>query len=82
MRIRHLPALVLLVSLSVTAPVYAYVDPNSGGLVFQLVTPILALLAALSGFLKRRLALTVLALSVAVRNLVGRLRRSSGKEAE
>jgi hypothetical protein len=82
MRSLSLPSSVLLVSLSLTAPAYAYIDPNSGGLVFQLVTPILALLAALSGFVRRYFALAWLALSAGVRNLLARLLRSSGREAE
>ena len=82
MRNRHLSVWIVLVSLSLTAPVYAYVDPNSGGLIFQIVTPLLALLAAFSGFVKRHVTLAVLALSAGVRNLMARLRRSSGKEAE
>jgi hypothetical protein len=80
MRSRLLPGLILLVSLSLTTPAHAYVDPNSGGLVFQLVTPILALIAASLTFAKRQIALAWLRLSARVRSVFARLFRTSGRE--
>jgi hypothetical protein len=70
------------VLLTATAPAHAYMDPNSGGLLFQLLTPILALLAASLGFARRRLALAWLTLSTAVRNLCAKLFRSSERESK
>jgi hypothetical protein len=40
----------VLVGLVVSTPAYAYLDPNAGGLFFQIVTPILALAAAAIAF--------------------------------
>jgi hypothetical protein len=72
-------ASILLIS---AAPAHAYLDPNSGGLVFQIVTPLLALLAASFGFARRRLVEAWAFLSATVRNRLARLFRVSGREAE
>jgi hypothetical protein len=42
-------------SLAICAPALAYADPNAGGLLFQLLTPILALLTAGMTFARRQL---------------------------
>jgi hypothetical protein len=68
--------------LGVTAPAYAYVDPNSGGLVFQVITPIVALVAASLGFARRRFVLTWLTLSKAVRNRLAAVFRTSEREVD
>ena len=31
--------------LGITTPAYAYIDPNAGGLLFQILTPLFAILA-------------------------------------
>ena len=38
--------LVLALLIASTTPAYAYVDPNAGGALFQILTPLLALVAA------------------------------------
>jgi hypothetical protein len=48
-------ATALAVSLGMCTPAQAYVDPNAGGLLFQLLAPILALAAALAAFARRQL---------------------------
>jgi hypothetical protein len=47
--------IVLSVSLGVCAPAQAYVDPNAGGLLFQLLTPIIAVMAAALTFASKQL---------------------------
>jgi hypothetical protein len=80
MRIDALVSFMLL--LSATAPAYAYIDPNSGGLLFQILAPLMAVLAASVGFARRRLSLAWLMLVTAGRNLVARIFRSQGREIE
>jgi hypothetical protein len=45
----------LIASFSVCGPAQAYVDPNAGGLLFQLLAPIIALAAAGAAFARRQL---------------------------
>jgi hypothetical protein len=80
MRTRCLVALLLLISL--TTPAYAYVDPNAGGPLFQLLTPLLALAAAGLTFARRQLARAWLLLSAALKNRFNRLFRVSDREIE
>ncbi len=42
-------------SLAITTPAQAYVDPNAGGLLFQLLAPIFALITASVAFARRKL---------------------------
>jgi hypothetical protein len=76
MRSYHLLGLLALVSF--TAPAHAYADPNAGGLLFQLLTPFLALAAAGFAFARRQLSRAWLLFAVAVKNRFYRLFRSSG----
>ena len=46
----------LMVLVLVSAPAYAYIDPNSGGLFFQLLTPLFVIIAAAFAFAKRQIA--------------------------
>jgi hypothetical protein len=64
------------------APVYAYSDPNAGGLIFQLLTPFLALAAAGLAFARRQLGRAWHFLLSTVRNRIARLVRTSGRESE
>ncbi len=80
MKQSRLNCFVLLVTL--TAPAHAYLDPNSGGVLFQVLTPILAVIVATLGFARRQLSHGWLFLSNGLRNLIGRLRRSLRRQAE
>jgi hypothetical protein len=48
-------SLVTAIAVGLSQPAQAYVDPNAGGLLFQLVTPIVALAAAGLTFARRQL---------------------------
>lgn len=80
LRWRCLFGLFLLVNL--TTPAYAYVDPNSGGLLFQLLTPLLALAAAGLTLAKRQLHRAWLLLSGALKSRFNRLFQVSDREIE
>jgi len=43
-------------SVTVTAPAFAYIDPNAGGLLYQILAPLLIMLATGYAFLKSRIA--------------------------
>lgn len=45
MRVTPLAALILGLAI-IPAPAFAYIDPNAGGLLFQILTPLLAVLGA------------------------------------
>ena len=77
---RHVVGLLFLATFA--APAYAYADPNAGGLIFQLLTPFLALAAAGLAFARRQLARAWHGLASAVRNRIGRLLRASERESE
>jgi hypothetical protein len=64
------------------APAYAYSDPNAGGLIFQLLTPFLALAAAAVAFARRQLGRAWGVFLSAMRNLIDRLLRASRGESE
>jgi hypothetical protein len=55
MRLRRQMLLAAAVSIGLCVPAYAYVDPNAGGLLFQLLTPIVALATAGLTFARRQL---------------------------
>lgn len=84
MQNRRVPPLLVIVvlfsGLTVTVPAYAYVDPNAGGLLFQLLTPLLALTAAGLTFARRQLARAWVMLTGAVKSGYGRIFR--GQEVE
>jgi hypothetical protein len=44
-----------LISLMLAEPAYAYIDPNMGGLLFQILAPILLAIAAAWSLLKNKL---------------------------
>jgi hypothetical protein len=66
------PALWALTITTLTLPTlaFAYVDPNAGGMLFQLLTPILALAAAGLAFARRQI---MRAISVVIRPIRGML---------
>ena len=55
MRLQKEILLATALSIGICAPAYAYVDPNAGGLLFQLLTPIVALATAGLAFARRQL---------------------------
>ena len=62
-------ARVFLVFVMVTAlagPAWAYVDPNSGGLIFQIAMPILSVGIAALTLLRKRIAASLTRLKVAL----------------
>ena len=71
------PWALLLVLVAVAAPAYAYIDPNSGGLLFQLLTPIFVVVAAALAFAKRQIAHAWTSLINQIRAMWLRLSRSS-----
>jgi hypothetical protein len=50
------PWALVLILVTAAVPAYAYIDPNSGGLFFQLLTPIFVVVAAALAFAKRQMA--------------------------
>jgi hypothetical protein len=75
-------ATVIVAVLFATSPAYAYIDPNAGGPLFQLLTPILALGAAGIAFARRHLRRAYLSLIRAVIGLVQRTLRISSRAPE
>ncbi len=55
MKLRVRLCLATALGLGLCLPAHAYVDPNSGGLVFQLLTPLFALAAAALAFARQQL---------------------------
>jgi hypothetical protein len=55
MRLQKQVLLATVLSIGLCAPGHAYVDPNAGGLLFQLLAPIVALAAAGLAFARRQL---------------------------
>lgn len=55
MRIRAKLCLAVAIGIGICMPAHAYVDPNAGGLLFQLLTPIVALATAGLTFARRQL---------------------------
>jgi hypothetical protein len=72
--------LIVLVWGATSATAHAYVDPNAGGLLFQLLTPLLALSAATVAFARRQLARSWLFCIQRVRELFDR--RAGGSRQE
>lgn len=74
--------LISLLGLTISAPAYAYLDPNAGGLIFQLVTPIIALTTAALAFGRRQLGRAWNWISNGAKGLVSRLSRTSRHEVK
>ena len=55
MRLPAKMSLVTAMCIGISMPAHAYVDPNAGGLLFQLLTPIVALAMAGLTFARRQL---------------------------
>lgn len=66
----------VVISLGFCTPAQAYVDPNAGGLLFQLLTPIIALFAAGLTFARRQLLRIWDALRGSMKALVARFFRA------
>ena len=45
---------ILLLGLAIAAPAFAYIDPNAGGLLSQLLAPVLMIIATGLTFFRRR----------------------------
>jgi hypothetical protein len=73
-RYRYWPLLALML---LSAPAYAYIDPNSGGLLFQLLTPIFVVIAAGFTFAKRLVKRAWAGVAVRIRAPWMRLSRSA-----
>jgi uncharacterized membrane protein len=73
---------VILLAGLVAVPAYAYIDPNSGGLIFQILTPILALAAAAMAFAGRQINRAWVAFSRAAKSLLDRILRTLGFDFE
>jgi hypothetical protein len=69
-------SLVAAITIGLSLPAHAYVDPNSGGLLFQLLTPIVALAAAGLTFARRQLLRLWDSLVDALKALAARLFRA------
>jgi hypothetical protein len=48
-------ALLIIIGVALPADAFAYVDPNTGGLLFQLIAPLLLALAAAWAFLRHQI---------------------------
>jgi hypothetical protein len=72
-------ALVTLV-LAGTGTANAYIDPNSGGLLFQVLTPIMAVIGATFAFAGRQISQAFRFVTSACRNLFDRLFRNSERD--
>ncbi len=70
----------VILGLVISNAAYAYMDPNSGGLIFQLVTPILAVIASGIAFTRRQISRACLSLFRAARGLLGRIIRPSRRD--
>jgi len=75
-------ATVIVAVLLAASPAYAYIDPNAGGPLFQLLTPILALGAAGIAFARRHLHSAYLSLVRAAIGLGQRALRISSRDPE
>jgi len=82
MRTPRKTTIFILAGLVVTTPAYAYLDPNSGGLIFQILTPIVALATAAVAFAGRTISRGCTTLYRALRNRLGRILRFSGRDLD
>jgi hypothetical protein len=58
----------------------AYIDPNSGGLLFQVLTPIMAVIGATFAFAGRHISQAFRFVTSACRNLFDRIFRNSERD--
>lgn len=56
MRLLRALACILVATLGLASPAYAYIDPNAGGMLFQLLAPIFAAVVGAWLFLRRWIA--------------------------
>jgi hypothetical protein len=75
-------AIAILAVLAASTPAYAYLDPNSGGLIFQILTPILALAMAALAFTGRTISRGWTSLCRGLRNRIHRIVRTSGRDLD
>jgi hypothetical protein len=75
-------AITILAGLVASTPAYAYLDPNSGGLIFQILTPILALATAAIAFTGRTISRGWTSLYRGLRSRIHRLVRTSGRDGD
>jgi lipoprotein signal peptidase len=80
MRSRYFVGVLLFIG--ITTPAYAYIDPNAGGTLFQLLTPLLAVGAAALTYARKQLGRVWLLLSGAVKNRFDRFFRGVGREID
>lgn len=76
MRLLSKVCLAIAIAAGICTPAYAYVDPNAGGLLFQLLAPIIALAAAGLTFARQRLSRAWESLSDGIKALVARFFRA------
>jgi hypothetical protein len=74
--------LALLAGIAVTTPVYAYIDPNAGGLIFQVLTPIISVVGAALALFGRHISRTFMSLLYAGRSLAGWIIRSFRRDLD
>lgn len=74
--------LVLLAGLLISPSAYAYLDPNAGGLIFQILTPILAVATAAMTFAGRRIYSGMSSALRAVKYFFNRVFRPSSRDFE
>jgi hypothetical protein len=75
-------ALIVLAGLAASTPAYAYLDPNSGGLIFQILMPIFALATAAVAFTGRTIARGWTSLYRGLRNRIHRVVGTSGRDVD
>jgi hypothetical protein len=75
-------AIAILAGLTASAPAYAYLDPNSGGLIFQILTPILALATAAAAFAGRTISRGCMSFYRALRSRLDRIVRTSDRDVD
>jgi hypothetical protein len=72
--------ILLAAGLVISRPANAYIDPNAGGLIFQILTPILAMATAAVAFAGRRICSGVVSLLRAGKYLLNRVFRTSSRD--
>lgn len=72
----------ILAGLVASTPAYAYLDPNSGGLLFQILTPILALTAAALAFTGRTISRGWASLCRTLKDRFHRIVRTAGRDLD
>jgi len=72
--------LLCVAGIMITTPAYAYIDPNAGGLIFQILTPIFAMVAAALAFARRQISAGFVFVIEAAKNFFRRMFRISGRD--